>query len=48
MNEEALEEIQKKKKVSDRLTANPEDNSYIQIQRKGNKWCERELQKFSH
>ena len=29
MNEEALEEMQKKKKVSDRLTENPEDNSYI-------------------
>ena len=30
MDEEALEEMQKKKKVSDRLiTENPEDNSYI-------------------
>ena len=29
MNKEALEEMQNKKKVSDRLTENPEDNSYI-------------------
>ena len=29
MNEEALQEMQKKKKVKDRLTENPKDNSYI-------------------
>jgi hypothetical protein len=29
MNEEALVEMQSKKKVSDRLSDNPEDNSYI-------------------
>ena len=29
MNEEALQEMQSKKKVRDRLTENPEDNSYI-------------------
>ena len=29
MNEEALQEMQGKKKVRDRLTENPEDNSYI-------------------
>ena len=29
MNKEALEEMQNKKKVSDRLTENAEDNSYI-------------------